>query len=169
MINKISTPVTSSMIERLKVGDQLQITGTIYTGRDAVLPLLVKAIKEDRLDSLNINLEGGVIFHSGVSDAGIGSTTSNKVEIEESIPILSEAGIKIHVGKGSLSHKTIEALEKFHSIFVVVPPVNVVLIKTIISKQVAAFPEQGFEALHKLVVKDFPALVAVSQGKSIYE
>lgn len=169
MLAKIKTPVTENMIKDLRIGDRLQITGTIYTGRDAILPLLAKAIKKNNLSSVNVNLKGAIIIHSGVSNAGIGSTSSNKVEIEENIPVLSEAGIKIHIGKGALSHKTIEALHRFHSMFAIIPPVNALLTKTIISKEVAAFPEQGFEAMHKLIVKDFPALVAVWQGKSIYD
>ncbi len=169
MLIKIKTPITPDAVDKMRIGDRLLITGTIYTGRDAALPLLVKAVKGNRLKDLHLNLKGGIILHSGVSNAGIGSTTSNKVEIEESIPVLAEAGIRIHIGKGSLSRETISALQKFHAVFAVIPPVNALLVKTIVSKEVAAFPEQGFEAMHKLVVKDFPALVAVSKGKSIYE
>ncbi len=169
MLVKIETPVAADIIKDLKIGDQLEITGTIYTGRDAALPLLVKAIKENRLSSVNVNLEGGIIFHTAVSIAGIGPTTSNKVEIEESISPLSEAGIKIHVGKGSISSETIEALHKFHSVFAVTPPVSALFTRTVVSKKVVAFPEEGIEAIHELIVKKFPAIVAVSQGKSIYD
>jgi fumarate hydratase subunit beta len=166
---KIKTPIDLPMVGKMQIGDRLLITGTIYTGRDAALPLLVEAIKKNCLKDLHLNLEGEIILHSGVSNAGIGSTSSNKVEIEESIPVLAQAGIRIHIGKGSLSKQTISALHELHSVFAVIPPVNALLLKTIVSKEVVAFPEQGFEAMHRLVVKDFPALVAVSQGKSIYE
>lgn len=169
MAIEIKTPVTLERIKDLKVGDQLVITGIIYTGRDAALPRLVKAVKEDRLRSMDIHLEGGIIFHSAVSIAGIGPTSSNKVEIEESIPVLSQAGIRIHIGKGALSSKTVKALEEFQAVFAITPPVSALLTQTIISRRVVAFPEEGMEALHELRVKDFPVIVAISQGKSIYK
>jgi len=166
---QIETPVTKDMIRRLQIGDQLEITGTIYTGRDAALPLLVESINDNPLELIDVVLEGGIIFHTAVSGAGIGPTTSNKVEIEESIPLLSKKGIRIHIGKGSISQDTINALEKFHSIFAVTPPISALLTKTIVSKKVVAFREEGIEAIYKLKVKGFPAIVAVSQGKSIYD
>lgn len=168
MLVKIETPVTAEVIEDLRVGDQLEITGTIYTGRDAALPLLVKTIREGRLSSLAMELEGGIIFHTAVSVAGIGPTTSSKVEIEESISPLSEAGVKIHIGKGAISSGTIEALHKYHSIFAVTPPVSALLTKTVVTQKVVAFPEEGIEAIYELSVREFPAIVAVSKGESIY-
>jgi fumarate hydratase subunit beta len=169
MAIQIRTPVTLDVIEELKIGDQLEISGVIYNARDAALPRLVRAIKENRLSSIPIHLEGGIIFHSAVSIAGIGPTTSNKVEIEESIPMLSEAGVRIHIGKGGISTETAKALFKFHSIFAVTPPISALLTKTISSKRVVAFPEEGMEAIHELNVVNFPAIVAVCGGKSIYE
>lgn len=169
MAIQIRTPVTLDIIEHLKVGDQLEISGTIYNGRDAALPLLVKAIKENRLSSIPVNLEGGIIFHSAVSIAGIGPTTSNKVEIEESIPMLSEAGVRIHIGKGGISAETAKSLLKFHSIFAVTPPISALLTQRIISKKVVAFPDEGIEAIHELKVENFPVIVAVCGGQSIYE
>ena len=166
---RIETPVSADIIKDLKVGDQLEITGTIYTGRDAALPRLVKAIKENRLSSVHVNLQGGIIFHTAVSSAGIGPTTSNKVEIEESIAPLSEAGIKIHIGKGSISSTTIKSLQEFHSIFAVTPPVSALFSRSVVSIKVVAFPEEGMEAIHELTVRKFPAIVAVSQGESIYD
>ncbi|MEN6551536.1 MAG: fumarate hydratase C-terminal domain-containing protein, partial [Methanobacterium sp.] len=96
----IKTPVTCNVIEDLKVGDRIEIHGKIYTGRDAALPKLIKSIKND--ENL-IDIGGSAIMNNAVSDAGISPTTSNKEEIEESIPFLSEAGVKIHIGKGGLS------------------------------------------------------------------
>lgn len=165
---KVKTPVTEDMIKDLRVADQLEITGTIYTGRDAALPLLVKAIKEGWLSSIDIRLEGGIVFHTGVSIAGIGPTTSNKMEIEESIPPLSEAGIRIHIGKGSISSLTADSLQESHSIFAVTPPFSALLTKTVVSKRVVGFPEEGMEAIHELTVSEFPAVVAVARGESIY-
>ncbi len=169
MAIQIKTPVTLEIIRQLNVGDQLEISGVIYNARDAALPRLVKAIRENGLISRSVLLEGGVIFHSAVSIAGIGPTTSSKVEIEESIPTLSEAGVRIHIGKGGISAETAKALLRFHSIFAVTPPISALLTRTIVSKRVVAFPEEGIEAIHELKVENFPVIVAVSAGKSIYD
>jgi len=169
LVIEINTPVSVDRIKNLNVGDQLIITGTIYTARDAALPRLVKAIQERRLGGMDIHLEGGIVFHSAVSIAGIGPTSSNKVEIEESIPVLSQAGIRIHIGKGALSPKTVKALQEFQSIFAVTPPASALLTQRIVSKRVVAFPEEGMEAIHELVVREFPVIVAISQGRSVYD
>lgn len=165
----IHTPVTLDVIRQLKAGDQLEISGVIYNARDAALPRLVRMIRDHGLDSLPIRLEGGILFHSAVSIAGIGPTTSSKVEIEESMPRLSEMGVRIHIGKGGISSETAEALFRYHSIFAVTPPASALLTRTIVSKRVVAFPEEGMEAIHELKVERFPAIVAVCGGQSIYE
>jgi fumarate hydratase subunit beta len=167
-IIKIVTPVKAQEIEKLAVGTKLEIHGTIYCGRDAVLPKLVELIEDSNLNRINLSLKGTVIFHTAVSPAGIGPTTSNKVEIEKSIPTLSKAGVKIHVGKGSLSQGTAEALNKYNAVFAVTPPVSAVFSRKIVSSRVVAFKKEGMEALFEMVVKGFPAIVAIAHGKSIY-
>lgn len=164
----VKTPVSAEVVKKFKIGDQLDISGTIYTARDAALPLLVAALKNNRLDSLGIEIVGSIIFHTAVSKAGIGPTTSSKVEIEESMPILSEMGVKIHIGKGAISEKTIKALSKSRCVFAVTPPISALLTSTIVSEKVVAFPEEGIEAIHELKVENFPAIVACAQGESIY-
>lgn len=166
---QISIPVTLASIQNLKLYDTLKISGVIFTGRDAVLPRLVELIELGFLAEYGLDLEGGAIFHTAVSLAGIGPTSSNKLEIEESIPRISEAGIRIHIGKGCLSHKTTEALRKYHSIFAVTPPVTALLSASVQKTEVVAFPEFGIEALHRITVKDFPAIVAIANGESIFE
>lgn len=163
----IKTPITCKNISDLNVGDTIEISGYIITGRDAVLPKLVKLYETDKLNEYNIELEGSAIFHTAVSPAGIGPTSSNKVEIEESIPILSKAGVKIHLGKGELSEQTVKALEKHGSIYAVVAPVTALLQSTIKSQKVLAFKEEGMEALHLIEVENFPAVVSIAHGKRI--
>jgi len=161
----VKMPVTRDVIEDLKVGDRIGIHGKIFTGRDAALPKLVRSIKNgEKL----IEINGSAIMHTAVSDAGISPTTSNKEEIEESIPYLSKAGVKIHIGKGNLSEETIKALDKWGSIFVVTPPAAALLTSKVISKRVAAFEEEGMEAIYELEVDGLPGIVAVAHGESIY-
>jgi fumarate hydratase subunit beta len=165
----LQTPIGPREIEGLTVGDQIEIEGLIYCGRDAVLPKLVRLIENRGLDSIGVNLEGGVIFHTAVSPAGIGPTSSNKVEIEGSIPVLSKAGVRIHVGKGALNPRTVKELNRYHSVFAITPPVSALFSDKIVSQRVAAFREEGMEALYQVEVRGFPAIIAIAHGETIFE
>ena len=151
-IIKLYTPIDDREINKLKIGDQIEIEGTIYCGRDAVLPKLVRLTETNGLEQLKVDLKGAIIFHTAVSPAGIGPTTSNKVEIEGSIPALSKAGVKIHLGKGSLSTKTVEELKRYNSVFAITPPVTAIFSNKIVSQRIVAFKEEGMEALYELNV-----------------
>ncbi len=166
---KLETPLLQDDIDRLKIYDRIIICGKVFAGRDAVLPKLVKYIRESRLAELGIDLKGSVVFHTAVSPAGIGPTSSNKVDIESSIPVLSAAGVKIHLGKGSLSGETAAALKDHGSVFAVTPPVTALLSSQIVSRRVAAFPEEGMEALYELEVRGIPAIVAIARGESVFD
>ena len=165
----LKTPLPQEDIDRLKIYDTVLITGKIYAGRDAVLPKVVKSIEEHSLEEHGIELQGQVVFHTAVSCAGIGPTSSNKLEIEESIRPLSENGVKLHLGKGALKPETVEALKKNGSVFAVTPPVTALFFDNMKSKRVVAFPELGMEALYELDVVDFPAIIAIAQGESIFD
>ena len=163
-MKKLTTPISDEEILSLDVGDQVYISGEIFTGRDAALPQLVELIKENKLD---FNIEGSAIMHTAVSDAGIAPTTSNKEEIESTIPFLSKNGVKIHIGKGMLHDDTIVSLKENNSIFVITPPVAALLTSKVLKKECVAFSNEGMEALYKLEVENIPGIVAVSNGRSI--
>ena len=163
-MKQITTPISDEEILSLSVGDQVSISGVIFTGRDAALPQLVNLIKEDKLD---FDINGSAIMHTAVSDAGIAPTTSNKEEIESTIPFLSENGVKIHIGKGMLHDDTIKSLKENNSIFVITPPVAALLTSKVLKKECVLFENEGMEAMYKLEVESIPGIVAVSGGKSI--
>lgn len=163
-MKRITTPISDEEISSLKLGDQISISGVMFTGRDAALPQLVKLIKEGKLD---FDIEGSAIMHTAVSDAGIAPTTSNKEEIESTIPFLSENGVKIHIGKGMLHDETVEALKENNSIFVITPPVAALLTSKVLEKECVAFESEGMEAMYRLKVENIPGIVAVIGGKSI--
>jgi fumarate hydratase subunit beta len=167
MIN-LTNPFSKENVQKLKIGDKILINGIIYTGRDAVLPKLVAMIEKGEMDKVSFNIQDIAIMHTAVSDAGISPTTSNKEEIESSIPKLAEAGVKIHIGKGSLSEKTINALHKEDSIFVLTPPVAALLTNNVKSKKVVAFEEEGIEAIFELKVENIPGIVAIANDESIF-
>ena len=91
---ELITPYSEDAISQLKVGDVVSITGYIFCGRDAVLPRICKELEAGTWGKRGIDLKGGVIFHTAVSPAGVGPTSSNKLEIESCFETLSNAGIK---------------------------------------------------------------------------
>lgn len=166
---EIKTPISEEVAASLQVGDTILITGYILCGRDAVLPKVVKLIKEGKIDTLDADLKGNVIFHTAYSPAGVGPTSSNKLEIEGSMEPLSEAGIKLHLGKGEIHEETIQVLEKNNAVYAVIPPVTALLGEKTMEHKLIAFPELGMEALYQLKVDRFPAIIAAAHGRSIYE
>jgi len=163
-MTNLTTPITDEDIACLKAGEQISISGTIYTGRDAALPQLVELIEKDEVP---FDLKGSVIMHTAFSDAGIAPTTSSKVEIESAIGPLSEAGVKIHIGKGMLSDETVEALYRNNSIFVITPPVAALLTNKVLEKKCVLFENEGMEAMYELKVENIPGIVAIQDKKRI--
>ena len=164
----LRTPISNEDIKNLKVGDMVYITGKIFCGRDAVLPKICKLIDENKLEQNGIDLQGAVIFHTAVSPAGVGPTSSNKLEIEGSFPKLSEAGVKIHLGKGAIGKETIHKLDENNAAFAVIPPVTALLGNNTRSQKCIAFPELGMEAFYELDVEEYPCIIAAVHNESIY-
>ena len=160
----LTTPITDDDLSNLNVGDQITISGIIYTGRDAALPQLVELIENDEVP---FDLSGSVIMHTAFSQAGIAPTTSSKVEIESTIPTLSENGVKIHVGKGMLGEYSVKSLNKNNSIFVITPPVAALLTNKVLEKECVLFENEGMEAMFKLKVDKIPGIVAIKDGEVI--
>ena len=165
----ITTPITQEDIDGLKAGEMVLVSGYIFTGRDAVLPKIVKCMEEGKLKDMGIDLEGGVVFHTAVSCAGTGPTSSNKLEIEASIAPLSKGGIRMHMGKGALKPETIAAIDKYGSCYAIIPPVTALLESKVSSREVLAFPEEGMEAFHRLYVHEFPVIIGAVHGKTMDE
>ncbi len=165
----LKTPISDADIEKLSVGDTVTISGYILCGRDAVLPKVLKMIEDGTAGELGVDLHGQVIFHTAVSPAGVGPTSSNKLEIESSIAPLSAAGIKLHLGKGALHAETVAALDKYNAVYAVIPPVTALLGAKTTEQRVVAFPELGMEALHLIKVDRYPAIIGAAHGRSIYE
>ena len=166
---QLTTPISEEAAAALRVGDTVEISGYILCGRDAVLPKVLKMIDEGTEKELGVDLHGQVIFHTAVSPAGVGPTSSNKLEIESSIAPLSAAGIKLHLGKGALHPETIAALDKYNAVYAVIPPVTALLGAKTTEQKLVAFPELGMEALYLIKVDKYPAIIGAAHGRSIYD
>ena len=169
MAIQLTTPISEEAAAALQVGDTVEISGYILCGRDAVLPKVLHMIDSGTAGELGVELRGQVIFHTAVSPAGVGPTSSNKLEIESSIAPLSAAGIKLHLGKGALHKETIEALDRHNAVYAVIPPVTALLEAKTTERKVLAFPELGMEALHLIKVDKYPAIIGAAHGRSIYD
>lgn len=165
----LQTPLGEDLISNLRVGDVVSLKGFIFCGRDAVLPRICKELEEGVWDKRGIDLRGSVIFHTAVSPAGVGPTSSNKLEIESSFAPLSAAGVKMHLGKGAISKETVQALKDNNAVFAVIPPVTALLESQTLEREVVAYPELGMEAFHRIKVENYQAIIAVARGESIYD
>lgn len=163
---RLETPITAETARSLALGQAFEVRGKILCGRDAALSRLVKMAATGQLGDLARHLEGSVIFHTAVSPAGIGPTSSNKVEIEGSIVPLSAAGVRIHLGKGAISTTTIKDMARHDSVFAVTPPATALLMDRIVSRRILAFPEEGMEALWELEVSGIPGIVVAAHGET---
>lgn len=167
---ELTTPFTEDVINQLKVGDVVSITGHIFCGRDAVLPRICKELETGIWDERGIDLKGGVIFHTAVSPAGVGPTSSNKLEIEGSFETLSKLGeVKMHLGKGAIKPETVKMLAENNAVFAIIPPVTALLESQTLERECIAWPELGMEALYRIEVRNYQAIIAAAKGESIYD
>lgn len=166
---ELATPLNEEAINQLEVGDVVSISGDIYCGRDAVLPRICKELEAGTWEKRGIDLRGGVIFHTAVSPAGVGPTSSNKLEIESCFETLSKAGVKMHLGKGAIKPETVKMLKENNAVFAIIPPVTALLESQTLERECIAWPELGMEALYRIKVKKYQAIIAAAKGESIYE
>lgn len=167
---ELKTPISEEAISQLKFGDVVSISGYIFCGRDAVLPRICKELKEGVWEKRGIDLNGGVIFHTAVSPAGVGPTSSNKLEIEGSFETLSKlGGIKMHLGKGAIKSETVKMLAESNAVFAIIPPVTALLESQTLERECVAWSELGMEALYRIKVENYQAIIAAAKGRSVYE
>lgn len=167
-MKRLTTPFSESDIKELNVGDMVYISGYIFCGRDAVLPKIVNEVENDTSE-VKADLKENVIFHTAVSPAGVGPTSSNKLEIEASmIPLSEKAGVKMHLGKGKIKDETVERLAELNAVYAIIPPVTALLESKTTERRCVAHPELGMEALYMVKVEDYPVIIAAAKGRSIY-
>jgi len=160
----ITSPIDTKVIEELTVGTQVLISGVIYTARDAAHGRLIQAL--DKGGRIPFDFKGQTLYYMGPSPAkpgqiigSAGPTTSSRMDIYT--PRLIAAGIRAMIGKGSRSLAVKEAIKKYRAIyFVTLGGAGALLAKCIKQVEVIAYEDLGAEAILRLNVDKFPAIVA---------
>lgn len=173
-IIKISTPLMNDVVEKLKSGDRVLISGEIYTGRDAAHGRMVKVLAEGK--ELPFDIKGAVIYYVGPTPArpnmvigAAGPTTSGRMDVYS--PILLKMGLKCMIGKGSRNKDVRDAIVQYKGIYCAATGGAAALLSKCIKKcEVVAYEDLGTEAIRRLLVEDFPVYVINDvYGNDLYE
>lgn len=171
---KITTPFNQKQVQKLKAGDKVLITGTIYTSRDAGHKRMIDQLKKG--EQLPFDIQDSIIYYVGPTPAkpgevigSAGPTTSYRMD-DLTIPLL-EIGLKGMIGKGNRAHKVIDSMVENKAIyFGAVGGAAALIASTIKTASIIAYEDLGAEALRALYVEDFPAIVIIdSMGNNLYE
>ncbi len=172
-IRQLELPICDDIAVDLRAGDLLSLTGTIYTARDAAHQRLVAALDSD--EELPIDLREAVIYYCGPTPAqpnrpigAAGPTTSARMD--PFTPQLYAAGVRATIGKGPRSPQVREACREYLGLYLVATGGAGALISTWVQQaDVVAYPDLGPEAIYRLQVEDFRALVGYDvYGASIF-
>lgn len=170
----INAPLSGEDAAKLKSGDYVYITGTIYTARDAAHKRMYEALQNNQ--SLPIDMENNIIYYMGPSPAregrpigSAGPTTASRMD--KYVPELLDLGLRGMIGKGKRSEAVRDAIVRNGAVyFAAVGGAGALLSKSILSSEVVAYDDLGTEAIRKLEVKDFPVIVVIDKdGNNLYE
>lgn len=170
---KINLPLTKEVTKNLKSGDIVELSGVIYTARDAAHKRLIERLEAN--EPLPFDLKDSIIYYVGPTPekpgAVIGSagpTTSYRMDTYSAT--LLDLGLKGMIGKGPRNHEVIDAMKRNNAVyFAAVGGAAALLALHIKEAEVIAFDDLGTEAIRRLVVEDFPVIVATDcHGNSLY-
>lgn len=170
---KIKTPLTKDSIRSLKAGDEVFLSGIIFTARDSAHKKLHELIKKGK--HIPINLKDAVIYYAGPTPppprraiGSCGPTTSSRMD-PFTAPLL-KIGVRGMIGKGGRSKEVKKAVKRYGCVyFLATGGIGALLSTKVKSARPILFKELGPEAVYKLEIKDFPLIVGIdSKGKDIY-
>lgn len=170
----INTPITEAVTADLKSGDYVYITGTIYVARDAAHKRMIEAL--DRGEELPIDIKDATIYYMGPSPAregrpigSAGPTTASRMD--KYAPTLLDLGEKAMIGKGKRTKEVINAIVRNKAVyFAAVGGAGALLSKCITKSEIVCYEDLGAEAIRKLEVENFPAVVVIDKdGNNLYE
>ena len=171
---KITTPLSKEQALKLRAGDTVLISGTIYTARDAAHARLVELL--DKGEKLPIDIEGAIIYYVGPTPAkpgqvigSAGPTTSYRMDAYA--PRLLDLGLRGMLGKGKRSPEVIASMKKNGAVYLgAIGGAAALIAKRITGAEVVCYEDLGSEAIRRLTVEDFPATVIIdSEGNNLYE
>ena len=171
---KMTTPLTEEKVKSLKAGDQILLTGTIYTGRDAAHLRLIETLNKG--ETLPFDVENQVIYYVGPTPAkpgevigSCGPTTSYRMD-DLTVPLLAK-GLKGMIGKGQRNKTVIEGMKTYGALyFAAIGGAGALIANAVKKSEVIAYEELGPEAIRKLEVEDLPIIVVIdSTGTNLYE
>lgn len=174
MEKQVKAPISKEEAAKLKAGDYVLISGTIYTARDAAHKRMQESL--DRGENIPFDVNGTMIYYLGPSPAregrpigSAGPTTASRMD--KYTPQLLDLGLGAMIGKGKRNQQVIDAIIRNSSVyFAAVGGAGALLSKRITSSEVIAYEDLGTEAIRKLEVKDFPVVVVIdSEGNNLYE
>ncbi len=174
MNKSIKVPISKEEAASLKAGDYVFITGIIYTARDAAHKRMQETL--ERGETLPFDIKENVIYYMGPSPArqdrpigSAGPTTASRMD--KYTPKLLDMGMGAMIGKGKRSQEVIDSIIRNGSVyFAAIGGAGALLSKRIISSEIIAYEDLGTEAIRKLEVKNFPAVVVIdSEGNNLYE
>jgi fumarate hydratase subunit beta len=160
---KITLPLTEEIVEKLHAGDDVHLTGVIYTARDAAHRRLLEALEKGQ--ALPFDIRGQVIYYVGPTPpkpgqviGSAGPTTS--MRLDRYTPTLLAAGLKGIIGKGGRGPAVRQALQEHKAAyFIAVGGAGALLSRHIKKAEVVAYEDLGTEAVRRLEVEDFPVIV----------
>ena len=166
--------LTKSVKVRLKIGQEVLYSGTIYTARDQAHKRLNEAIRKKK--KLPIDLKDAIIYYAGPTPSkfrnkvgSAGPTTSSRMD--KFTPVLLNAGVGALIGKGNRSREVVNSIKRNKAIyFLAIGGAGAYLSKRINEAKIVAYKDLGAEAIYKMEVKDFPLIVGLdTKGKNIYK
>ncbi|MCR5584698.1 MAG: Fe-S-containing hydro-lyase [Lachnospiraceae bacterium] len=173
-IKNIKFPITKEIASSLKAGDYVYLSGIMYSARDAAHKRMTESL--DRGESLPIEIKDQTIYYLGPSPArpdqvigSAGPTTSGRMD--KYTPRLLDLGMTGMIGKGRRTDAVKESIKKNHAVyFAAVGGAGALLSKCIKKAEVVAYDDLGAEAIYKLEVEDFPAVVVIDdKGNDLYQ
>ena len=169
----LTAPFDGEKLKQLRSGDMVYITGTIYVARDAAHKRMQEAL--DRGDDLPVDIKGQTIYYMGPSPAregrpigSAGPTTASRMD--KYAPKLLDLGLCGMIGKGKRAQAVKDAIVRNGAVyFAAIGGAGALLSKAITASEVVAYEDLGTEAIRKLEVKDFSAIVVIdSTGDDLY-
>jgi fumarate hydratase subunit beta len=171
---RLTPPLTDEMVKTLVMGDQVLVSGVIYTARDAAHKRLMELL--DAGKQLPVDFKGQILYYVGPSPArpgrvigAAGPTTSTRMDVYT--PTMLKLGLKAMIGKGKRSLEVLAALQEFTAVYLgATGGAGALISKCIKAAEVVAFPDLGPEAIHRLEVENLPTIVINDcHGGDLYE